>query len=87
MMRVAWVLFITISGSIFTSCLVQPNLSEGDSEDEIKLPLVDEELGGERPNLFRQDRNKSYSQIDRPWVLAKPLLEYNKSNSFFLEDE
>jgi hypothetical protein len=60
------------------------------SEDEevvrpSSLPV--EKLEDEQPNLFQQDRNKSYTQIDRPWVLAKPLLEQNKSNPLFLSDE
>ena len=25
------------------------------------------------PSIFQQDINKSYSSINRPWVLAKPL--------------
>ena len=86
-MRVAWVLYMTISVSILISCSVQPSLSEDDSEYEIELLLFNEALEEERPKLFHQDQNKSYSQIDRPWVLAKPLLEYNYSNSFLLTEQ
>jgi len=60
------------------------------SEDEdIERPssLPDEELEDEQPNLFQQDRNKSYTQIGRPWVLAKPLLEQNKSYPLLQSDE
>ncbi|MEK9773716.1 MAG: hypothetical protein VW576_09145 [Opitutae bacterium] len=35
--------------------------------------------------LFQQDMNKSYSSINRPWVLAKPLadgIDKNISGSF-----
>jgi hypothetical protein len=81
-MRVFWVISATVSVSLLTSCSFQPGLSEDNIEDEIKLPLIVEDLEDEQTSLFHQDRNKSYSQIDRPWVLAKPLLEYNKSNSF-----
>jgi len=86
-MRVSWVISAAISVSLFTSCSVQPSLSEDNIEDEIGLPLIGEELEDEQTILFHQDRNKSYSQIDRPWVQAKPLLEYNKSNTFLLKDE
>ena len=86
-MRVSWVISATISVGLLPSCSVQPSLSEDNIEDEIELPLIGEELEDEQISLFHQDRNKSYSQINRPWVLAKPLLEYNKSNSFILKDE
>ena len=86
-MSLPWVISSTISVCLLTSCSVQPSVSEDDSRKEMELSLIDEELEVERPYLFHQDRNKSYSQIDRPWVLAKPLLEYNKSNSFLLENE
>jgi hypothetical protein len=86
-MRVSWVISAAISVSLFTSCSIQPGVSEDNIEDDIELPLIGEELEDEQTNLFHQDRNKSYSQIDRPWVLAKPLLEYNKSNSYLLKDE
>jgi hypothetical protein len=86
-MRVFWVISATVSVGLFTSCSVQPGLSEDNIEDKIELPLISEELKDEQISLFHQDRNKSYSQIDRPWVLAKPLLEHNKSNSFLLKDE
>jgi hypothetical protein len=86
-MRVSWVIFAAVSVRLLTSCSVQPSLSEDNIEDEIELPLIGEELEDEQTSLFHQDRNKSYSQIDRPWVLAKPLLEYNKSNTFLLKDE
>jgi hypothetical protein len=86
-MRDSWVISATISVGLLTSCSVQPSLSEDYIEDEIKLPLIGEELEDEQISLFHQDQNKSYSQIDRPWVLAKPLLEHNKSNSFLLKDE
>jgi len=49
--------------------------------------LIGEEVEDEPNNLFHQDLNKSYSQIDRSWVLAKPLLEFNNSNSSLLKDE
>ena len=86
-MRVSWVISAAISVSLFTSCSIQPGVSEDNIEDDIELPLIGEELEDEQTILFHQDRNKSYSQIDRPWVLAKPLLEYNKSNTFLLKDE
>jgi hypothetical protein len=86
-MKVSWVIFATVSVRLLTSCSVQPSLSEDNIEDEIELPLIGEELEDEQISLFHQDRNKSYSQINRPWVLAKPLLEYNKSNSLLLKDE
>lgn len=86
-MRVLWVISATFSVSLFTSCSVQPGLSEDNIEDEIELPLIGKEFEVEQINLFHQDRNKSYSQIDRPWVLAKPLLEHKKSNTFLLKDE
>ena len=86
-MKVSWVISTTISVSLFTSCSTQPNLNEDNTEEKIELPLMDEELEDEKNSLFHQDRNKSYSQIDRPWVLAKPLLEFNKSNSLLLKDE
>jgi hypothetical protein len=81
-MRVSWVISATISVSLLASCSVQPGLSEDNIEDVIEPPLIHEELKDKQSSLFHQDRNKSYSQIDRPWVLAKPLHEYNKSNSF-----
>ena len=58
-------------------------------DEDIERPssLPDEELEDEQPNLFQQDRNKSYTQIDRPWLLAKPMLEHNESNPLFLSDE
>jgi len=87
MMRISWVISISISVGLFTSCPVQPSLSEDSIEDEIELLLIDEEVEDEQTKLFLQDRNKSYFQIDRPWVLAKPLFEFNKSNSFLLNDE
>jgi hypothetical protein len=86
-MRVPWVIFATISVSLLTSCSIQPGVSEDNIEDDIELHLIGEELEDQQTSLFHQDRNKSYSQIDRPWVLAKPLLEHNKSNSFLLKDE
>ena len=30
-------------------------------------------------HAFQQDLNKSYHFIDRPWVLAKPIHEFNKN--------
>ena len=86
-MRGSWVISAAISVSLFTSCSIQPGVSEDNIEDDIELPLIGEELKDKQSSLFHQDRNKSYSQIDRPWVLAKPLLEYNKSNSYLLKDE
>ena len=86
-MIVSWVISATISFSLLTSCSFQPGLSEDNIDDEIEVPVIGEELEDEQTSLFHQDRNKSYSQIDRPWVLAKPLLEYNKSNSYLLKDE
>jgi hypothetical protein len=86
-MRVSWVISATISVSLLASCSSQPGLSEDNIEDDIELPLIGEELEDEQTSLFHQNRNKSYSEIDRPWVLAKPLLEYNKSNTFLLKDE
>ena len=86
-MRVSWVISATISVSLVTSCSVQPGLSEDNIDDEIELPLIGEESEDKQTILFYQDRNKSYFQIDRPLVLAKPLLEYNKSNSYLLKDE
>jgi hypothetical protein len=86
-MRVPWVISASISVGLLTSCSVQPSLSEDNFECEIELPLINEKLEDEQTSLFHQDRNKSYSQVDRPWVLAKPLLEYNKSNSYLLKDE
>jgi hypothetical protein len=81
-MRVIWVISTTFWASLFNSCSIQPGLSEDNIEDVIEPPLIHEELKDKQSSLFHQDRNKSYSQIDRPWVLAKPLHEYNKSNSF-----
>ena len=86
-MRVSWVISAAISVSLLTSCSIQPGLSEDNIEDVIEPPLIHKELKDQQSSLFHQDRNKSYSQIDRPWVLAKPLLEYNKSNTFLLKDE
>ena len=86
-MRVTWVIFATISVSLLASCSSQPGLSEDNIEDEIELTLIGKELEDQQTDIFHQDQNKPYSQIDRPWVLAKPLLEYNKSNSFLLKDE
>ena len=86
-MRVSWVISTTFSASLFTSCSIQPGLSDDNIEDVIEPPLIHKELKDQQSSLFYQDRNKSYSQIDRPWVLAKPLHEYNKSNSFLLKDE
>jgi hypothetical protein len=86
-MKVSWVISNTISVSLFTSCSTQPTLSEDNTEEKIELSSVNEVLEDEKSSLFHQDRNKSYFQIDRPWVLAKPLLEYNESNSFLLKDE
>jgi hypothetical protein len=86
-MRVSWVISTTFSASLFTSCSIQPGLSEDNIKDVIEPPLIHKELKDQQTILFHQDRNKSYSQIDRPWVLAKPLLEYNKSNTFLLKDE
>jgi len=83
---IPWIILIAIAFNVFSSCEVQPSLSE---DEDIVRPssLPDEELEDEQPNLFQQDRNKSYSQIDRSWVLAKPLLEFNNSNSSLLKDE
>jgi len=86
-MSLFWAISTTITVYLLASCSVQPSLSEDDSVEEIELPLIDEELKDKQTSLFHQDRNKSYSQIDRPWVLAKPLLEYNKSNSYLLKNE
>ena len=85
-MSLSWVILITIALNLFSSCDVQPNLNE---DEEVVRPssLPVEKLEDEQPDLFQQDRNKSYTQIDRPWVLAKPLLEQNKSNPLFLSDE
>ena len=85
-MGIFWIILTTVAFNVFSSCEVQPSLSE---DEDIVRPssLPDEELEDEQPNLFQQDRNKSYTQIDRPWVLAKPLLEQNKSNSLFQSDE
>ena len=86
-MRVPWIISISISTGLFTSCPVQPSLSEDCTGDKMETLLIVKDLEDEQPNLFLQDRNKPYSQIDRPWVLAKPLFEFNKSNSFLLNDE
>ena len=86
-MRVSWVISTTFSASLFTSCSIQPDLSEDNIEDVIEPPLIHKELKDQQSSLFYQDRNKSYSQIDRSWVLAKPLLEFNNSNSSLLKDE
>ena len=86
-MSILWVISTTISVSLFTSCSTQPTLSEDNTDEKIELSSVNEELEDEKISLFLQDRNKSYSQIDRPWVLAKPLLEFNNSNSSLLKDE
>ena len=85
-MSIPWIILIAIAFNVFSSCEVQPSLSE---DEDILRPssLPDEELEDEQPNLFQQDRNKSYTQIDRPWVLAKPMLEHNESNPLFLSDE
>jgi hypothetical protein len=81
-----WIILITIALNLFSSCEVQPSLSE---DEDVVGPssLPDEKLEDEQPNLFQQDRNKSYSQIGRPWVLAKPLLEQNKSYPLSQSDE
>jgi len=83
---IPWIILITVAFNVFSSCEVQPSLSE---DEDIVRPssLPDEELEDEQPNLFQQDRNKSYTQINRPWVLAKPMLEHNESNPLFLKDE
>ena len=86
-MRVSWVISATILVGLLTSCSSQQDLSEDNIEDKTELTLIGEDLEDQQTCLFHQDRNKSYSQIDRPWVLAKPLLEYNKSNSFLLKGE
>ena len=85
-MSIPWIILITVAFNVFSSCEVQPSLSE---DEDIVRPssLPDEELEDEQPNLFQQDRNKSYTQINRPWVLAKPMLEHNESNPLFLKDE
>lgn len=85
-MSIPWIILITVAFNVFSSCEVQPSLSE---DEDIVRPssLPDEELEDEQPNLFQQDRNKSYTQINRPWVLAKPMLEHNESNPLFLSDE
>ena len=85
-MSFPWIILIAIALNLFSSCEVQPSLSE---DEDIVRPssLPDEELEDEQPNLFQQDRNKSYTQINRPWVLAEPMLEHNKSNPLFLSDE
>jgi len=83
---IPWIILITVAFNVFSSCEVQPSLSE---DEDIVRPssLPDEELEDEQPNLFQQDRNKSYTQINRPWVLAEPMLEHNKSNPLFISDE
>jgi hypothetical protein len=86
-MKVSWVISTTISVSLFTSCSTQPTSNEDNTEKKIELSSVNKVLEDEKNSLFHQDRNKSYFQIDRPWVLAKPLLEFNKSNSLLLKDE
>ena len=85
-MSIPWIILIAIALNLFSSCEVQPSLSE---DEEVVRPssLPVEKLEDEQPNLFQQDRNKSYTQIDRPWVLAKPLLEQNKSNPLSQSDE
>ena len=47
------------------------NVPKNDFKDET-LPVFE---------LFKQDLNKSYSSINRPWVLAKPLLTADDENS------
>jgi hypothetical protein len=47
------------------------------------------EMSGQlsKPVLFKQDLNKSYGQIKRPWVLAKPLvLDGDLNESEFLNE-
>ena len=85
-MSIPWIILIAIALNLFSSCEVQPSLSE---DEEVVRPssLPVEILEDEQPNLFQQDRNKSYTQIDRPWVLAKPLLEQNKSNPLSQSNE
>jgi len=85
-MSLSWVILIAIALNLFSSCEVQPSLTE---DEEVTRPssLPVEKLEDEQPNLFQQDRNKSYTQIDRPWVLAKPLLEQNKSNPLSQSNE
>ena len=40
-----------------------------------------------KPVIFKQDLNKSYSHIYRPWVLAKPLvLDGDLNESEFLNE-
>ena len=85
-MSIPWIILIAIALNLFSSCEVQPSLSE---DEEVVRPssLPVEILEDVQPNLFQQDRNKSYTQIDRPWVLAKPLLEQNKSNPLSQSNE
>lgn len=85
-MSITWIILIAIALNLFSSCEVQPSLSE---DEDVVGPssLPDEKFEDEQPNLFQQDRNKSYTQIGRPWVLAKPLLEQNKSYPLLQSDE
>ena len=68
-----------------------PNNESANKSEKAPSSVV--QLGNEmssqlsKPVLFKQDLNKSYSQINRPWELAKPLvLDGDLNESEFLNE-
>ena len=68
-----------------------PNNESANKSEKAPSSVV--QLGNEmsshssNPVIFKQDLNKSYSQINRPWVLARPLVfDGDLNESEFLDE-
>jgi len=76
-------LIITIFLSSLLGCQVEkiPEHESSKSPINPKIAIIKEHE--KEVHAFRQDTNKSYLSIDRPWVLAQPIHEFN-INKFYV---
>lgn len=66
---------------LLASSCEQPTGSPDNEPGSIPSKVVTEMRQIPKIEIFRQDTNKSYnSLLDRPWVLAKPLHEFEDIN-------
>ena len=82
------VIYIAILITLFSmGCALETEEPKGldISEENVSKPRTQSKYTVRTTNIFKQDINKSYSSINRPWVLAKPLgidSEVNASDFF-----
>lgn len=73
-------LIITISLAFLLGCPAEktPEKEAPNSLTNLKIDIIEEQ----EVHAFQQDPNKSYLSIDRPWVLAKPIQEFNENKLY-----